>query len=56
MKRLHQNIIIALGFALLIITTNSAKSETHPTTPSTESLAKHELELPATIHTPRSTS
>ena len=56
MKRLHQNIIIALGLALLIITTNSAKSETHSTTPSTESLAKPELEKQAHIQTPRATT
>lgn len=56
MKRIHQNIIIALGIALLIITTNSAKSETHAMPPSSGSTPVPELEEQATIQTPRATT
>ena len=56
MKRLHQNIIITLGFTLLAITSNSAKSETHFASLSTESLAKPELDQTAKIETPRATT
>lgn len=56
MKRIHQNIIITLGIALLIITTNSAKSETHAMPPSSGSTPVPELEEQATIQTPRATT
>ena len=56
MKRLHQNIITAISLALLLITTNSAKSETNSTTPSSELTPPPELEQRATIRTPRATT
>ena len=55
MKRLRQNLLIALGLAVIIIT-SSAKSETHDSNSTPESQPKPALEQQAAIQNPRPTT